>query len=586
MRRRRCVVDTGVDLTADTQPFVTNRLTVTGGGLLDDMLVPYGHGTAVSAAMGAPRNGAGGVGIWPHVRVISVRATSQLNAGQANFSWPDYSRALRLCMEQPGVKTVNFSLGGSVGGIDYVQFTDDVLAANLVGVSVVASAGNTPGAPAYPAAAAGVVAVAANDSAAGGALYSFSASAPGILSAPGCNVEGSSKTGDVFGWNGTSFAAPLVSALLTSLRAYRPDLSRHQVEDIVRQTAPQTADGRSVGVDAEAAFRAAGLGAMVDAAKAKVPGATTIDGPPILDVTATPIVVVRPSAPKVRWVRKINGAVVIRIAPLGQGVRLKLTGAGLSSSECHDDQSHSRSEGMEAHSPIRRKRRDSVQCEGRVRRCQGRNSMIRRALTLAALATIGASSSALAGTYNVNACGTSDTVLNGINNTWVASATDPGFLNTGSACPATAPLGGLYSTEILGVFTVPEGARAEWRFTAPTNTTISGMSLSRALEAAQDDDWRAYTRTDTADLEVCQTGPGVARRVSGGGFTFPASPTTVTFSGLSAAWAAIGAFWVDSSGRRNTSRGRSCDGSTQASRGCSCDARSDVVAWSSPGRAA
>lgn len=321
-----CVVDTGVDLTADTQPFVTSRLSVTADGLLDDMLLPYGHGTSVAAVMGSPRNGVGGVGLWPHVRVVSVRATSELYAGQANFTWNDYHRALELCLQVPEIKTVNFSLGGSVGGADYFLFMDEVLKANALGVSVVAAAGNTPGAPAYPAAAAGVVAVAANDARAGGSLCWFSASVPGILSAPGCNVEASSKPGDVFAWDGTSFAAPLVSALLTSLRAYRPDLSRQQVEDIVRQSGHLGADGVSVGVDAEAAFRAAGLGAMVDAAKAQAPGAgPAVDAPPSMDGAT---VVVRSAAPKVRWVRKVNGVVVIRLAPLGTGVRLKLSGSG------------------------------------------------------------------------------------------------------------------------------------------------------------------------------------------------------------------------------------------------------------------
>jgi Thrombospondin type 3 repeat len=159
---------------------------------------------------------------------------------------------------------------------------------------------------------------------------------------------------------------------------------------------------------------------------------------------------------------------------------------------------------------------------------------------LIALAGTGAGV-AHAGTYDVNACGASDIALDASNNTWVGSATDAMLLMTGSVCPATSSLGGLFTTDTLSGL-VPDGARGEWRFTAPVNTAIGGLRASRALEANTDDDWLAYTRTDTATLESCRSGPGVARCVIGLGLTFPASPTTVTFTGLNAAWAAVGAY--------------------------------------------
>ena len=322
-----CVVDTGVDLTPDTAPFVVDRLTVMGDGLLNDAMTPYGHGTAVAAVMGAPRNGYGGVGLWPHVRVVSVRAATQFG-GIVAFTWNDYDRALRRCLEVPGVNTVNFSLGGTFGGLDYLYFTDRVLLANRAGVSVVASAGNVPGVPTYPAAAEGVVAIAANDVGGDGSLCSFSAAAPQILSSPGCNVEASSTTGEVLLWNGTSFSSPLVSVLLGALRTYRPDLSRHQIENIVVESARLGPDGRSAVVDADAAFRAAGLGAVVDAAWAQTPGPRPSDaGLPKVGVPTTSLVV--PDTPKVRWVRRLHGAVVIRIAPLATGVHLKVTGSDI-----------------------------------------------------------------------------------------------------------------------------------------------------------------------------------------------------------------------------------------------------------------
>ena len=259
-----CVIDTGVDVTPDTAPILQSRLTVMGDGQVGDLQLPDGHGTAVASVMGAPRNGTGSVGLWPWVRVVSVRATSSLVGGLATFNWADYGRALEVCRTTPNVKVVNFSLGGQVAGLDYLQFLDAVATARASDISVVAAAGNRPGLPQLPASSDGVISVAAGDSSAGGALCAFSASAPTTLSAPGCAIEVSGRDARVAAWSGTSLASPQVAVLIAALRGYVQGLSRQEAEDIVWVTARPTPDAQSRAVDAAKAFTAAGLGSLVN----------------------------------------------------------------------------------------------------------------------------------------------------------------------------------------------------------------------------------------------------------------------------------------------------------------------------------
>ena len=61
----------------------------------------------------------------------------------------------------------------------------------------------------------------------------------------------------------TSLASAYISGMVTALRSYRPDLGVEQTETLLRANATSALGGPML--NAAAAFRAAGLGALVDA---------------------------------------------------------------------------------------------------------------------------------------------------------------------------------------------------------------------------------------------------------------------------------------------------------------------------------
>jgi len=88
--------------------------------------------------------------------------------------------------------------------------------------------------------------------------------APDIdLLALGCGVELADQAGGAEAGSGSSLAAPFVAAVLAALRDRRPELGVDDAEDLLRNTA-QRASGWAM-LDVAAAFRAAGLGNLVDA---------------------------------------------------------------------------------------------------------------------------------------------------------------------------------------------------------------------------------------------------------------------------------------------------------------------------------
>jgi hypothetical protein len=70
-------------------------------------------------------------------------------------------------------------------------------------------------------------------------------------------------TGDPATIEGSSTSAGLVASVLTALRAYKPELTPDQAEQLLVSTADNAGAGKVI--DVAAAFRPAGLGGMVDA---------------------------------------------------------------------------------------------------------------------------------------------------------------------------------------------------------------------------------------------------------------------------------------------------------------------------------
>jgi hypothetical protein len=257
-----CLVDTGVDANPDTSHVVA-RLAVEGEVGTDDD--PTRHGTSMAMLMGAGRNGFGMVGLFPAVRVVSIRATG---GGSAAITSAGVLNAINRCTnESPGyglrVIELALSIGGTLGTKAADQLTAAVAGARANGLNVVAAAGNNSGGPVgNPASQPGVVSVGGSTSHGDRCVGSASGAA---LMALGCGLdEADGMTGNALGaTSGTSQASALAAAALAALRSWRPELSAIEAEHALIDSARAAPGGRLM--DIAAAFRHLGLGAVVDA---------------------------------------------------------------------------------------------------------------------------------------------------------------------------------------------------------------------------------------------------------------------------------------------------------------------------------
>jgi hypothetical protein len=272
-----CLVDSGVDVTPDTPADspdgpIIERTALDGG---PGTGVDSDHGTYMAMEAGAPVNGWGTIGFWPGLRIYSIRALPQ---GQTTFPFASYTTAVNKCAKEStavNIVAVNLSLACncSYDSADLAALENMVATAHSrYDVSVVASAGNNASTVGMPAAASGVFGVGAGNL--DGALCAFSNSGPELdLIAPGCQLDGAwPSTGEPFvNWiGGTSPAAAIASATIALVRSYRPDLDWQAAEQLLRSSAHASTAGEDA-LDVEAAFRAAGLGDLVDAAKQRMP---------------------------------------------------------------------------------------------------------------------------------------------------------------------------------------------------------------------------------------------------------------------------------------------------------------------------
>jgi hypothetical protein len=307
-----------VTLNADLRDAVVGR-TALDSGTPDDV-DPFHHGTSMAMIAASAHNGIGMIGAWPALHIFSVRAAAAAPPGQhATFAFANYARAIRVCLGIPNVAAIVLALGGEAPASDEetATFVDKVTKSHALGVNVIAAAGNDGGPVNTPARLPGVIAVGAGDGA--GVLCSFSSRGAGLdLIAPGCGLD----TADpvtlerLIGAAGSSQAALYaVTAAFVALRSYRRDLSWAQTEALVLDNAPAGV------IDIGRAFRAAGLGDVVDAGRAAMPADPASGSTVHVGETTAPGTGHRPSdritrftAPRVRVARCHAGRVVIRIA--------------------------------------------------------------------------------------------------------------------------------------------------------------------------------------------------------------------------------------------------------------------------------
>ncbi|MGN6129469.1 MAG: S8 family serine peptidase [Nocardioidaceae bacterium] len=243
------VVDSGVD--AGNAHFrgalVPGVSFVPGGPLVDRQ----GHGTGVAGIIGARFvKGSGLLGAAFESKIMPVRVY-ETEGGNTQYP-PDtrlIARGIRWAADH-GADVVNVSISTGPGDVDLVALRSAVRYAVRKDVVVVASAGNSDGAPVtqrrFPASFPGVIGVAATDAA--GVVDDYSVHGEGVdVAAPGQNVLTTYfANGDcLFGSNPeTSWAAPFVSALAAQLRQRYPDESAADIAYRITATAQRPVEGR------------------------------------------------------------------------------------------------------------------------------------------------------------------------------------------------------------------------------------------------------------------------------------------------------------------------------------------------------
>jgi hypothetical protein len=257
------VIDSGVDAShPDLAGKILDAETFVGGSARTDTL---GHGTFVAGLIGAGvNNGVGIAGLAPSAQLLVAKVVTKSRAIPVEAE----AKAIRWAVDN-GARVINMSLGGIRDPLDpdrdsYSRLEADAIAyAVSNGVVVVAAVGNADQAPSspwryasYPAALPHVLGVSATTDT--GSIPVFSnrdriyndIAAPGlrILSAlprpltaryPTCTEQGYSICGpeDYREAQGTSFAAPQVSAAAAVLLSLRPTLRPEQVTKILESTA-------------------------------------------------------------------------------------------------------------------------------------------------------------------------------------------------------------------------------------------------------------------------------------------------------------------------------------------------------------
>jgi type VII secretion-associated serine protease mycosin len=229
------VIDSGVD---GTHPDLAGQVLpgvdlVTGRG--DGQFDPVGHGTTVAGLIaGRSDDRRGVVGLAPAARILPIRVLDEHNQYDDALV---VARAVRWAVDN-GAGVVNLSLGGFGNSAALADALDYAFAKDVV---VIACTGNiAPLAPTsvwYPAREPGVVAVAGLDHARGEGLWANSITGPQtVLTAPATDLVGA-RPGGYWRVQGTSFAAPLVTATAALIRSRWPGMSAANIVNRLIRTA-------------------------------------------------------------------------------------------------------------------------------------------------------------------------------------------------------------------------------------------------------------------------------------------------------------------------------------------------------------
>ena len=219
------VLDTG--LTDATSEFSDRTIpgynfAYTNSNTADD----YGHGTAVTATLGANADNANLVaGVDWHCRLMPLKVLDKNNSGL--YSW--WAQAVDFAVAH-GCKVINLSAGGGSIDATLTRSITNAIARGVIFVTITHNDG--AGVIRFPGSLTNCITVGATDEA--DQRCGFSNYGPQIdLVAPGTNIVTISTIGSLSIWWGTSFSAPLVSGVSALLAAVRPGITQNEVHTLL-----------------------------------------------------------------------------------------------------------------------------------------------------------------------------------------------------------------------------------------------------------------------------------------------------------------------------------------------------------------
>ena len=193
-----------------------------------------GHGTTVSAIIaGRGDDSAGVVGIAPKAKILPIRVLDQENRYDDAMI---VAKGVRWAVDH-GARVINLSLGGNGSSAALGAALDYAFAKDVVVVACTGNAGaSTTSGVWYPAREPGVIAVAGLEKD-GTDLWSGSITGKEtVVTAPATQIVGARPEG-YWRVQGTSFAAPMVSATAALIRSRWPTMSAPEVINRIIKTA-------------------------------------------------------------------------------------------------------------------------------------------------------------------------------------------------------------------------------------------------------------------------------------------------------------------------------------------------------------
>lgn len=179
-----------------------------------------GHGTAVASILGANANNAQGIaGVDWNCKILPIKVLDSDLSG----SYSVWAEAVDHAVAQ-GADVINLSAGGPGNSPVLRQAIEDAIAAGVIFVTVTHNDGNAS--VSFPGSMDQAITVGASNQL--DSRANFSNHGKGIdLVAPGLSVHAVADDGVVYNdWQGTSFAAPHVSGVVSLVLSMRPDLDQ------------------------------------------------------------------------------------------------------------------------------------------------------------------------------------------------------------------------------------------------------------------------------------------------------------------------------------------------------------------------